>query len=260
MISAASLVFPAGKRPTADTIRTLAERNGAFAVSLDPRALRSAGDGNPRPGAAAGASASVDGSWLELLVSGLSYDLTCLAEGPGAATPLLRHDVPLPPGIELHTLEAIELRPGPHLAEGEALYPVLRHLAFLATELAALPDVAGVAWHPARNLVAPDQFRVVVGRWLAGGLFPGPCLASLASEPDGAMLSEGLAPFAGQELRIEPELTGDRGAAARLALRLMHTLAENGPLRAAEHVTASELPALRLIPSANGRFVRVWKG
>lgn len=138
--------------------------------------------------------------------------------------------------------------------------PVVRSLAWLTAILAALPKARAVAWHPARTWCAPQQFRDSVLRWVEGGVFPAFALAALAPTPDGGMQSEGLALFTGQELRLEPELAEDRMASARLGLRLLHLFAEQGRITEPEALTGPEGQRLRIEPSPNGRFVRVWKG
>jgi hypothetical protein len=74
------------------------------------------------------------------------------------------------------------------------------------------------------------------------------------------MQSQGLALFTGQELRLEPELATDRAEGAKIALRLMHSLVEHGPLDAEERLTGPDGQPLRLEPSENQRFIRVWRG
>jgi hypothetical protein len=74
------------------------------------------------------------------------------------------------------------------------------------------------------------------------------------------MQSEGLALFTGQELRIEPELAEDKAAAAKIAVRLIDLLVAEGTLAAPRRIAGADGSPLRLEPSANGRFVRVWRG
>jgi hypothetical protein len=61
------------------------------------------------------------------------------------------------------------------------------------------------------------------------------------------------------ELRLEPELTGDRAEAGKLAVRLLHWLYEHGKVTTAAEVTPSPGIRVKLEPSENGRFVRAWK-
>ena len=85
-------------------------------------------------------------------------------------------------------------------------------------------------------------------------------LTSLAVSPDGGMQSEGLSLFAGQELRIEPELIADMTAGAKIGVRLIDYMVERGRIDAPQKVTGPDGQPLRLEPSANGRFIRVWRG
>ena len=140
------------------------------------------------------------------------------------------------------------------------MLPVVRTLAWLAATLSEIDGVEAVAWHPARSWCGTDYFRNGVLRWVEGGVFPGLGLTALAVTPDGGMQSEGLALFAGQDLRIEPELMLDRAEGAKIGVRLIDYLVEAGPIDAPQLVTGPDGEALRLEPSANKRFVRVWRG
>ena len=95
---------------------------------------------------------------------------------------------------------------------------------------------------------------------IEGGVFPGLGLAALVPTPDGGMHSQGLALFTGQELRLEPDLASDRATGAKIGLRLMHWLVEHGRLEAPERIPGPDGEPLRMEPSSNGRFVRVWRG
>ena len=112
----------------------------------------------------------------------------------------------------------------------------------------------------ARSWCAPAHYRDSVLRWIEGGVFPGLGLAALVPTPDGGMHSQGLALFTGQELRLEPDLASDRATGAKIGLRLMHWLVEHGRLEAPERIPGPDGEPLRMEPSSNGRFVRVWRG
>jgi hypothetical protein len=120
--------------------------------------------------------------------------------------------------------------------------------------------VQAVAWHAARSWSGPAHYRESVLRWIDGGVFPGLGLAAFVPMPDGGMQSQGLALFTGQELRLEPDLTEDRAAGAKVGLRLMHWLVEHGRLEGPELLPGPDGLPLRLELSDNGRFVRVWRG
>lgn len=242
-------MFARGERPGWQAVAALARNNPGFTISLDPADDPDRGSGPEEAG-----------HWLELLANGLTFDLTGLAPGPSAEPPPQGDAFGLAEGFEAARMEAILLQPGPHLTEGAAMPPVVRSLAWLTARLADLPGTRAVVWHAARCWCEPAHFRDSVLRWIEGGVFPGLGLASLAPMPDGGMQSQGLTLFAGQELRLEPELAEDRAEGAKIALRLMHWLVEHGPLDGPERATGPGGQALRLEPSSNGRFVRVWRG
>ncbi|MEO0062907.1 MAG: hypothetical protein RLZZ08_1467 [Pseudomonadota bacterium] len=249
--SAVSLLFAPGTRPDLRAIRALAGGAADFVISHDPQgdAADPSGSGTP----------DATHLWVELLAKGLTFDLSGLATGEAAAPPPCAHLYGVPSEIAASPLEAITLAPGPHLAGGGGMLPVIRTLALLAARLTALPGTIAVAWHPARCWSAPDQFRNQVLRWIDGGVFPGFCLAALAPMVDGGLQTEGLALFTGQELRIEPDAGDDRAADAKIAVRLLHQLVETGRVDAEQRFIGPAGDNLRLEPSANGRFVRVWR-
>ena len=249
---ALSLLFAAGCRPEAESIRQFAESHSGFSISFDPA---SEGEGAPSPSAESGRH------WLELLTSGLTYDLVGLAPGAPAEAPPRTHAYGLPtdPDDEA-VMEALTIRPGPHLQGGHSLLPVVRSLAALGASLAEIEGVEAIAWHPARCRTGAAYFREAVLRWIEGGVFPSLGLTALALNPDGGMHSEGLALFTGQEVRIEPELTKERTQGAKIGVRLIDYLVETGRVEHAQRIAGPDGSPLRLEPSANGRFVRVWRG
>jgi hypothetical protein len=249
--SAASLLFAAGRRPEPAAIRDFARNQGGFGISFDP-SLDGAPGENPAD--------SAGRIWLELLTNGLTFDLIGLAPGPPAEAPPCVHGYALAANADAVGLEAVTVCLGPHLAGGHALPPVVRSLAWMAATLAAIEGVEAVAWHPARSWCAPGYFRDGVLRWVEGGVFPGLGLTALTVTPDGGMQSEGLALFARQDLRIEPELMLDKAAAAKMGVRLIDHMVESGPIEAAQRLVGPDGQPLLLEPSPNGRFVRVWRG
>jgi hypothetical protein len=238
-----SLLFDLAARPNAPAIRGLESSSNGFSISHD-----SACDGE-----ADGAA----GDWLELLVNGLTFDLLGLAPGSAQISAPALHRFDLPKLLDPAKLAAIALIPGPHLAGGETLMPVVRSQMWLATRLCALPGVAAVGWEPARSLSSPAHFTRSVERWLEGGVFPGLGLSALKETPDGGMESVGLAFFTGQELRLEPGLAGDKPAAARLALRLINELVGRDRLERAERIKGPGGEALLIELVENGRILSV---
>lgn len=198
--------------------------------------------------------------WLELLASGLSFDLTGLAPGQPMEKPPHAQSFGLPERFDPCAMEAIRLAPGPHLSGAGTMVPVLRCQAALAAQLAALPGVEAVAWHPAESWCAPEYYRDAVLRWIAGGAFPGLGLTSLVTQPDGSMRSVGLAPFAGQELHLLPGLAGDDAERAKIALRLLHWLVESGGIHDTGTRTGPSGELLMLEPDAELGILNVWRG
>lgn len=199
--------------------------------------------------------------WVELLISGMTFDLVGLAPGQTINIPEIRHWVDLPEGTINTPFEALCLMPGPHVAGGANTIPVVRTLFALVAKLAAelQPHLRMICWPPAALAARPEFFRAHAESWTDGGSFPSRLLAGYKQMSDGALQSEGLAFFTGQEIRIEPQSVGDISIATQLAGRLVQQLAQHGPLTQSEEVVAPDGGQMRLVPSGNGKFVRVWR-
>lgn len=231
-----SLIFSEGQRPDLDAIAALAAAPGSptpFAISHIPDARH---------------------NWVELLASGLTFDLHGLAPGPASAYPQ--------PGAllglaEAPVGEALALQPAPHLADGPGMLPAVRALTGIGCRLAGLPGVLAMHWRPADCWMTVKYFCGVVAEWLDGGAFPALGLTSLRREPDGAMTSVGLDYFTGQELRFEPDRRLPPAVIAKAAVRLVHSLVENGPLRARTEFGGPEGIVLVVEPVRQGRLLRV---
>ncbi len=160
-LSILSLVFERDSRPDVRTIAGLAERSGQFSVSSYP-VERARED------------------WLELVRNGLAFDLRGLAPGePEYFRPEL-HPGRLgnPPGA-LHTKsESLILVPGPHLAGGESMLPVIRSQMALGLHLSRLPGVTAIGWAKAGTLSDPRHFAKAIDEWLRGGAYPGDLLGA----------------------------------------------------------------------------------
>ena len=219
LLFAANGLSEGAARPDANAIGTVASGSGAvvpFSVSHRP---------TEHP------------YWIELLALGLTFDLRGLSPGIGAqvADPGHAFGLPLAEG---QGLEAVVLRPGPHLASAGALIPVVRTMAALGCELAGLPGLVAIGWEPSGTIMSPDYFRRTVGAWLDGGPFPALGLTALARSPTGAMRSVGLNFFLGHELELAPRAGESAADAARAAVRLIHDLVENGTYTPGDHQTA----------------------
>ena len=236
------LLFRPGERPDAARLRQAIAAHDGIGISHEPPAGEAEGQG-----------------WVELLRDGMTFDLAGLAPGDPAPLPMLEHRFDCPADLLESRKVALRLTPGPHLAAGAHTLPVVRTMAGLADTLArALPQVRALAWAPAASLIGPGFFASTVEAWLAGGPFPALGLTAFRPTLDGGLQSVGLGFFTGQELRVEPELAADRTAATRLAVRLVNLLIAAGRLEGPERVTGPDGSPLRLEPSANGRFVRVF--
>jgi hypothetical protein len=236
-----SLLFRSGERPGADDIASLMEASretGLLArVSHRPKA---------------------DAGWLELLASGLTFDLRGLAPAqPGH-------------GIEVHQgfgfegdhaiagYEAVELVPAGHIAGGAGLEPVLRILTGLATNLALNLPVSAIYWHAAHTLMEPRYFSRLVLNWLGGGAFPALGLTAFVRAEDGSVASRGLAHFTGQEMQLEGRAGESPADTLKLAVRVVDHLVRYG--RITEPRTIGTGPdALLAEPSQVGRLVLVWR-
>lgn len=243
-MSSVSLHFAAGARPSARDIRALALSSGQFSISIDPDNEQN-GDGDQ------------GASWVELLSRGLTFDLAGLSPGQALDAAKPAYLFGLNDNFTTDSYDTLSLTPGPHLAGGETMFPILQRLAGLAATLTNLPGAKAVTWHPARSCCEAGYFRENVTRWIQGGAFPGLGLTALVPTSDGGLRSEGLALFIGQELHMMPELVVDRSEGAKMALRLLHWLVENGRVHSAQLITGPDGEPLRLEPAPLQGLVKV---
>lgn len=231
-----SVLFAPGTRPDAAGLRDAGalSKAGGFAVTLE---AKSEGE-----------------DWAELLASGLTFDCRGFTPGPAASPP--------PNGTllglsEQPAGEAITLQPGPHIASGVALQPVLRVLLALAADLARLPGVVAVCWHPAESWMAPEYFARIAADWLGGGAFPALGLTSLLRDPAGGAKSKGLAFLVGQELELSAELDLPPEALAKLAVRLIDTLYALGPVLEPREFALGGQPTVLAVPLHGGLLLKI---
>lgn len=253
---AISLLFEPEARPDLAAFREYAQSHDGFQISCEPGA-RFEGKQNALDHGRNRQERKTY-NWIELLAGGLTFDLVGLRPGPTPAVPDRRSSWDLPEDWLIEQVEALEIHPGPHLAGGERMVPVVRAMAGLAAKLCDIPGLSAFVWHPAGSYVSPSYFASVVDNWLTGGIFPARGMVTLDSVVDGALQSEGVAFFTGQELRVEPELTVDRLAAEKIGVRLIDYLFQNGRLDESQEVIGPEGRKLRIDPSENGRIVRIW--
>ncbi len=244
-LGALLLVFPDGDCPDAERICNTIAGIDMVSVSHDPRSSF----GEDKSG------------WLELLFEGLTFDLRHIDAPRSVSAGDFEHQLDVSPAAMADKHQALLLLPGPHLAGGQSQMPIFRAQMALAAALGrALDGVAAFAWIEARSIVGRDRFVTMIERWLKGGEVPVPGLISLKEDVDGGIKSVGLKFFTGQELRIEPDHFGDASQHSRLAARLANQLVFSGPVASTEQVTGPDGYPLRLEPSTNGKFVRIWRG
>lgn len=237
-----SLLFAPDKLPHPADIFSLADADRGFSIAHDLRR-----DGEPVQA-------------LELLASGLLFDCRWPEAALGIGMPdiLGRHG--LPPEFETRHLRPVRLMTNTRATGGNVALPLAQEVLGMAARFSTLPDFSAAIWHPGRSVMGQAYLRSVSANWIEGGIFPTRGLIALREMPDGAIQSEGLAFFIGQEMRIEPELLGDPDIADRIAARLVDRLIGAGRADTALDIMGSDGRKLRVAPSSNGRILRVWGG
>lgn len=195
--------------------------------------------------------------WLELLASGLTFDLSGLSPAASLPVPSPRHLFGLPRDVDTHAWEACLLAPGPHLADAGAMEPVVRTMSGLASALAQHLGAMAVCWLPAASWMDVTYFARVVDGWRSGGAFPALGFCGMTRQPDGSVTSEGLAFFTGQELRVDPRPGEVASDTVKLAVRLADRLMRDGPIDHPGELTGPDAELLLADPSADGRQVRL---
>ncbi|HUD28294.1 MAG TPA: hypothetical protein VMQ93_05430 [Novosphingobium sp.] len=242
-----ALLFAEGERPSPQTIVDVVEeaRRSGLLARVSHR---------PEP----------DAGWLELLASGLTFDLLGLAPAEAAAPVAVYQSF----GFEgdaaaasatAAALEAIELVPSGHIAAGAGLDPVLRIMMGLAANIALHLPVAAVSWRPAQTLMEPRYFSRIVLNWLGGGAFPALGLTALMRAADGSLATRGLAHFTGQEMQLEGREGEAPGETIKLAIRVIDHLVRVGRITETERAGAGP-DTLLFEPSQVGKLVLVWRG
>ncbi|MET0589488.1 MAG: hypothetical protein ABWZ75_13290 [Novosphingobium sp.] len=239
-----SLLYAAGERPTADDVARLLDEpvdGGGQGARISHRPDESEG-------------------WVELLASGLTFDLSGLAPAPAKRPAPSAHVFGLSADVNGPALEAVLLTPGEHTVPGAAMLPIVRVMCGLGARLASLGSVKAICWNPARSWMEPAYFKRIVASWLGGGAFPALGLAALSRTPDGALQSYGLAFFTGQEMRVDA-LPGEPPAAtAKLAIRMMDLIVRQGRVRESFYVPGPDGKLLHAEPSPGGEIVLVRRG
>lgn len=232
-----SLLFAAGERPDATAVEDALESAAANGVKSSI---------SYRP--------DVSEGWLELLSSGLTFDLVALqpADALVPDRPVQRIGMGEESGSGW---EAVSLMPGEHIASGATMMPVVRTMAGLGAGLAVSLSARAVCWEPAGSWVEPHFFAKTVNAWLGGGAFPALGLTSLTHKADGTLRTTGLFHLIGQELVLETE-GSDGATAAKLAMRLIDHLVSEGALRGQRSMTLPD--GVTLIASAEEAPGTLW--
>jgi hypothetical protein len=199
--------------------------------------------------------ASAKEGWLELLASGLTFDLSGFAPGPALrampcdqAFGLVAHD---------QAGDCLTLEPGPHIRSGSAMLPVIRVMARLAARLTELLPVSAVGWPPAATCMEPGYFRRVVDNWLNGGAFPALGLTAILRDENGTARSRGLELLVGQELHVDPAAGESFADTAKLTARMIGEILEIGGLDDSTEFTAPHGERLLAEVSGDRRTVHL---
>lgn len=234
-----SLLYVAGERPSVEDVERLLagpanEAGLAARVSFTP---------------------DRDEGWLELLASGLTFDISGLSPAQVVPATPGSHLFGLPPETRDRALEAVTLSPGEHIASGATMLPVIRVLCRLGAGMTSLGNVKAVCWHPAQSWIEPAYFTRAISNWLAGGVFPALGLTSLQQLADGSVESMGLSFFTGQEVSIGRRAGEGNGDTARLAIRVIDLMVRQGAFHEDTSLAGPDGEALLIKRSGDGMVV-----
>ena len=237
-----SLLFSAGDRPCVEEVEhalAIAEETALAGISHRPHGVE---------------------GWLELHVTGLTFDLLGLAPGPGRKPPPAAHVYGLPVDVARFDFEAMWLMPGVHIAAGAALLPVVDAMTGMAAVLARHLPIKAVCWNPASSWMDAGYFVRIIDTWRDGGAFPVLRLVPLAPGHDGAIASNGLRHFTGQDVILESRPGEDPSQIVQLAGRIVDHLIGHGPLAGQQDLVGPEGETLRARVDAQSGIVRIARG
>jgi hypothetical protein len=235
------LLFAPGSRPTAVVMRQVLASSEMAGTSARI---------NHCPGDAEG--------WLEILASGLTFDLCGLAPADPVEPPEAPRSYGFAEGSPDGPHEAIDLAPGAHIASGGRLAPVYGEMAGLAANLVLNLPVAAVVWHTAGTCMEPRYFARTVLNWRAGGAFPALGLTALLAACDGSVASEGLVHFTGQEIQLAGASDESQADTVKLAMRVIDYLVRAGSLTEAREISGAGITLLAE-PSQYSDRVWIWR-
>lgn len=234
-----SLLFAPGDRPSIGEIEVLLS-SMAMAGSMAQITYR--------PGEERG--------WIELLVNGLTFDLTGLVPAPPTSYPEPRRTFGLPEDVGVFEFEGISLLPGAHIAAGGAMLPIVRVMVGLVANLALNLPVKTVCWHPTGSWMDVRYFARLVLGWLAGGAFPALGLCGVERRFDGSFVSVGLGFFIGKEILIEAAFGEAQTDTIKLAVRVIDHLITCGHLDQAQALRGPAGQPLLIEPMDRQLIVR----
>lgn len=235
-----SLLFASGKRPSADDIQRLL-------ASADLAAAAAVVSFRPQD--------DTEGL-IELLVSGLTFDLRGLSPSTAMPIPNERHRYGTLSEHPEHALEAVTLVPAQHIASGFAMIPIVQAMAGLVADIALPLAAEAVCWHPAGTWMEPQYFSRISLDWLSGGAFPALGLTALQENTAG-FRSEGLGFFGGQEIQIDSLAGETKREAAKLAMRLIDRVVCEGPLTSDGGYDGPDGERLLVVLSDAGRLATI---
>ena len=246
------LLFKPEQRPDSGAVLAAMGQLPLASVIHDPRAA-----GLP-DSAASSHREFADHDWLELLLSGLSFDLLGLAPGPCMNLLQDAQAIGFDSGFDPHASKALALVPGPHIADDASSLPIVRAWLQLACDLAEeLGGAEAVCWGPAKLVTPASMFFAGDRSWLSGGPFPALNLVATDRAEDGRVRSRGLDFFIGQEVLLDASLSDDCIAAAKLLARLAHNLIGEGPVQDVRQLAQEDGNAFVLTPSHDGTVLEV---
>lgn len=255
-----TMLFPAGARPSADAVElAFAQPEPGTESGIEPHKSPQDQKQQVHKSIASRISSQrgrAEG-WVEVLASGLTFDLAGLEPGPALAPPDARHFFGLPRDSDGFVFEAIALFPGPHLVGAGALIPVVRTMAAIVSTLAIKLGALAVCWEPAGSWMDVQYFSRIIAGWSAGGAFPALGLTGIERTQDGGVESDGLAFFIGQELRIESRRGEAAAETVKLATRVIDHLINKGAIFEREALVGPGGEPLMAEPSPDGKFLQV---
>ena len=195
--------------------------------------------------------------WVELLVSGLTFDLVGL--NPAAVKPLAEPQFRfgLARDFDPQGTEPITLVPGPHLRSSVPVLPVVRSMAGLAANIALPLGAKAICWNPVCAWSEPGYFARVALDWIAGGPFPALGMTGIFHASDGTVTTRGLSYFAGHDLVVEARENETPAQTAKLAVRLIDYVVRYGAIRENRMIAGVADEVMKAQPAADGSFVRV---